>query len=202
MDNIDLKEVLNNLMKNDFVRQEVSKHELTDGQIKQALPILVDMANQDIENSRYIISFYITPSGAVKRQEVISPKGIKETYLTRIVSQDFDPINFEEEKEYFKTKERAEAVKEFIPYLSEEVPSKGLYINGPMGVGKTFTAKRFAKKLAEKGNEVAFVNLSSLSSKIKESFGDTTGKQERIVSVIKNVEFLFIDDIGAEQITE
>lgn len=202
MGRINYEEIIKTLLEDDFVRQEVNKHNLSPTQIKEALPILIDMANQDVENAKYIVSFYVTNTGAVKRQEILSQKGIKETYMSRVLSQEFSPINFEEEKEYFKTEGRAHVVKDFIPFLSDENQQKGLYIYGSMGVGKTFTAKRFAKKLAETGKEVAFINLSSLASKLKASFSNASGKQEYIMNILKNVEYLFLDDIGAEQITE
>ena len=202
MRKINYEDVIKTILKNSFVYEQIIKHNLSESQIKEALPILIDMANQDIENSKYIISFYVTNEGVVKRQEVLSPKGQKESYMTRVLSQDFAPINFELEKKYFKNEGRAEAVKAFAPYLLDKKPTIGLYLYGKMGVGKTFTAKRFAKKLAEAGKEIAFVNLSTLASKLKSSFASSSEKISYIIDILKEVEFLFIDDIGAEQITE
>lgn len=202
MARINYDDIIKTILKNSFVYEQVAKHNLSKKQMQEALPILIDMANQDIENSKYIISFYIASNGSVKRQEILSPKGVKESYMTRVLSQDFSPINFELEKDYFKNQGRAEAVKEFMPYLSDKYPTKGLYMYGKMGIGKTFLAKRFAKKLAELGKEIAFVNLSSLSSKLKSAFSTSSDKISYIIGLLKHVEFLFIDDIGAEQITE
>ena len=202
MAKIDYDEVIKTILKNTFVYEQITKHNLTDKQIKEALPILIDMANQDMENSKYIISFYIASNGAVKRQEILSPKGMKESYMSRVLSQDFSPTNFELEKKYYMSEERGNVLNEFARYLSDNPPNIGLYLYGNMGVGKTFTAKRFAKKIAEKGNDIAFVNLSFLASKLKSSFSNSSEKISYIINILKEVPFLFIDDIGSEQITE
>ena len=73
---------------------------------------------------------------------------------------------------------------------------KGLYIYGSPGRGKTFISQVLAISLARKNCTVGFVNTSELESYLKQNFG--TNKIEETTNMLKDVQYLFIDDIGAE----
>ena len=78
---------------------------------------------------------------------------------------------------------------------------KGLYIYGSPGRGKTFISQVLAISPCKKEiATVAFVNTSELESYLKQNFG--TSKIEETTNMLKYVQYLFIDDIGAETISE
>lgn len=195
-------DIIKELLQNPRIAKRVEELKLTPSQIEEALPILMDMSEQkDDEHSKYLTSFYVSPAGAIKRMEVRSTYWQKYEYLENIVTQDIERIDFEDEKEFFKEDER----KALLPYISDYLLDdgrhrKGLYIHGLMGVGKTFLLKRIARKLAEQGKQIGFINLSTLVQKVKASFSSETGYDD-VVELLKNVDYLFIDDIGAEPIT-
>lgn len=195
--------ILQETLKNDRVAKKVDALKLTKEQMIDALPILIDMANE-IEDgiSKTLTSFEVLESGSVKRIAVLSKRGIELSYINNIVTQKINPINFEENKEFSKEEGRKEVVNLFAKHLNKETcPGKGLYLYGEMGIGKTFLMKRFAKMLAEAGNKVAFVNLSSLTSIIKSTFSKGNEEYFEIQNLLSRVNYLFIDDIGAEKVT-
>lgn len=77
--------------------------------------------------------------------------------------------------------------------------NKGLYIHGKCGVGKSFLAYNFAQKLTQKGIKVIFAYYPDLIRQIKNNMGSV--EMEKIINKIKQVEVLFLDDLGAENNT-
>lgn len=77
--------------------------------------------------------------------------------------------------------------------------NKGLYIYGKCGVGKSFLAYNFAQKLTQKGIKVIYAYYPDLIRQIKNNMGSV--EMERIINKIKQVEVLFLDDLGAENNT-
>ncbi len=75
----------------------------------------------------------------------------------------------------------------------------GLFLYGNMGSGKTFIAACAANKLAKENMKVAFVNLPLFSQRIKGLIENS--EYQTLVDQLVNVEFLVVDDIGAESVT-
>ncbi|WKX02700.1 ATP-binding protein [Candidatus Mycoplasma mahonii] len=196
---MDYEKIIKELLQDDRIMKEVSKNGLTKEQIIEAIPILIDMKNQD-KNDDYVTTFYISKTGKVMRQEVLSAAGENNLFIQNIITFGINAFDYSD-NEFFKEDSRKELVNKFLPFLNaDNTYKKGLYIYGNMGIGKTFIAKKFLIKLAKMGKKVGMVNLSELSTKIKSTFSgpETYGV---IVNDLKNVEYLFIDDIGAESIS-
>jgi primosomal protein DnaI len=105
-------------------------------------------------------------------------------------------------KELNVTQERALIIKlinEFINNYQKGRFTKGIYLYGEFGTGKTFIMYTLAKQLASRGVKVILVNYSDLILSLKNSFG--TSQTERLINKIKYVDVLIIDDIGAESNT-
>ncbi len=196
---VDSSELLKTLLENDRLLQIVTENKLTKEQMIQALPVLIDMNNQDPEKDEVLTSFYVSRTGSIKRQEVLSPIGKNKSFINNIVTQSIAEISFDD-SDFFKDDGRRGVVSAFAEIVAEDSKiKKGLYIYGGMGVGKTYTSKKFAKKIALTGKKVGIINLSTLSQKVKATFNH--GGYEHIIELLKKVEYLFIDDIGAEPIS-
>ncbi len=199
--------VLKELMEIPRIKNRVLELNLTNEEAIQALPILLEMSEEkDNTKSIYLTSFERTEFGNIKKILVLSKEGKKKEYLNNILTLHFLPIDFEEDKEYEKLEDRRILVAEFAKFLKEnelEVVPKGFYIYGPHGVGKTFTLKRFARMLAEKGRKVGFVSTSTLVSLFQTVFSkaSTDETKHEIMETLKKVDYLFIDDIGGESIS-
>lgn len=77
--------------------------------------------------------------------------------------------------------------------------TKGVYIYGPYGTGKSYIMSCFASKYAENGKKVVFAYFPDLVRKIKSSIG--TGQLEDIIETLKSCDVLFLDDFGGETTT-
>ena len=83
-----------------------------------------------------------------------------------------------------------------------EKSQRGLYICGDLGVGKTYLCTALANSLVKKGKKVAFVKVSNFFNEMKGYFSTAAEMVDRNISILKNAEYLFLDDIGSETVSE
>lgn len=114
-----------------------------------------------------------------------------------VYGTNFNQFNF---NEVYKSSERQDLllkVADVYHDYKEHRKTKGLYVYGPYGCGKTYLLAWLAEKLTEMGANVVFAYYPDLVRKIKSSIGD--GTLENYLEELKNVEVLMLDDIGGEQ---
>lgn len=79
-----------------------------------------------------------------------------------------------------------------------ETPStKGFFIHGPSGVGKTYLAAAVLNAFAKNGQTVALVHVPTLAITLKQSF-DAPDHIESLLATLKRAKFVVFDDLGAE----
>ncbi len=88
--------------------------------------------------------------------------------------------------------------KDFMDSYLKNKPSKGLYLSGSFGSGKTYLIAALFNELAKKDVSSALVYYPELLRSLKSSFG--TDYEEKF-TFIKTVPLLLLDDIGAESTT-
>jgi primosomal protein DnaI len=82
---------------------------------------------------------------------------------------------------------------------NKEKRMKGVYLYGPLGVGKSHLMAATARKLADRGISSLMVYAPDFFREIKDSFQDHS--LQRKVNVLKKVPVLILDDIGAESLS-
>lgn len=76
-----------------------------------------------------------------------------------------------------------------------------LLFTGTYGTGKSHLSASIVKRLMDQGKTCVFISLPKLLTKIKDTYNGTGTKEDQVLSAMKNVDLLVIDDIGAEQKT-
>lgn len=91
------------------------------------------------------------------------------------------------------------AVLEFASQVIEnpQVFTKGIYLQGSFGIGKTFLMAGMANYLVEQGVQVTMVNYPSFVVDVKNALSDNT--TSLYINKVKNAQVLVLDDIGADQ---
>lgn len=75
----------------------------------------------------------------------------------------------------------------------------GAYLYGVPGVGKTHLTACMGNALADKLYTVLFTSFVEIERKLKEGFGNNSA-QSAVLNKAETVDFLFLDDIGAENV--
>lgn len=100
------------------------------------------------------------------------------------------------------TKNRANIIKWIKEYFVNYDPyktTKGLYLHGNFGTGKTFLLAALLNEIKNKyGASIEIVYFPDLLRKLKDNL-NTVGDK---LNYLENVNILLLDDIGAEKVTE
>jgi len=113
-----------------------------------------------------------------------------------LIASDFKAFNLDD---VYNTEERKELflkVQSIYNSYKNKQSTKGLYVYGPYGSGKSFILAWLASKLVEMKANVLFAYYPELVRRIKSSIGE--GLLEDYITELKEVEVLFLDDIGGE----
>lgn len=92
-------------------------------------------------------------------------------------------------------------LKKFLDNYKPNTGMKGIYLTGNFGCGKTYLISAALNELAKKDHKIAIIYYPEFLRSLKESFNDPDSYNEKF-KMIKRVEILLIDDIGAETMTE
>jgi DNA replication protein DnaC len=76
----------------------------------------------------------------------------------------------------------------------------GIYIWGDKGTGKTHLTSCMANELIRQYKQVLFTNFFEISKSIRATFGGK-GNESDLINKIANIDFLFIDDLGTEKVS-
>ncbi|MBR4461869.1 MAG: ATP-binding protein [Erysipelotrichaceae bacterium] len=79
---------------------------------------------------------------------------------------------------------------------------KGLYIYGDLGVGKTYLCIALANSLVKNNEKVAFVKVADFFYDIRNNIYNNPDLAQKSISALKKADYLFLDDIGSESVSE
>lgn len=107
---------------------------------------------------------------------------------------------------YTDDSSRTKAIKYILNYLEtyKEGRTKGLYLHGNFGTGKTYLIAALFNELAKKGEKSAIVYFPEFLRALKASFKNVDPEEATFsdkYEYIKTIPFLLLDDIGAENVT-
>ncbi|MGC5773654.1 primosomal protein DnaI [Paenibacillus pabuli] len=98
---------------------------------------------------------------------------------------------------------RMAAIAGSVKFCSEFVPGKtvdGLYLYGPMGVGKSRFAGAIARELAKCEVDVLMVYVPDFIEEVKDAIGSKESVAKKL-DALRTVPVLIMDDIGAESMS-
>lgn len=91
------------------------------------------------------------------------------------------------------------SIKSCIANYENNIPTKGLYIHGKHGTGKSYLLSFIAKTFANNNRKVILAYYPDLARSFRSSI--SSGTLEDLIEDLKNVEVLALDDFGGETLT-
>jgi primosomal protein DnaI len=198
----------------------ITKHNIPEETLRPAIATLFQYMEErnncrncpGIENCPNLFAGHFTSINYIKQQfypylDKCSKQKAKDRadYQSRLFKGQHLPDELYEASliEFDKTKGRLasyEAVLRFVTDYKPGTKQRGIYLYGPLGVGKSYMLVGLAKKLAERDVATLMVYLPDFFRDIKQSIGDDSLNQK--IDALKNIEILILDDIGAESISQ
>lgn len=193
------KNLLDGLLKVPRVKELVLywKDNITEQALLDYMDILLDVAMESFDPDRtHYTTFKVHKNGVFFRMTEDSPKGKAIKNLNNLRFLDISPFdrNININSFYEQNFPRRDLI---LKYL-EEMPPKGLYFYGNLGIGKSFLLQFITLEYARKGWTSAFVNTIDLQSFLMQDIKEVN----RIIKELKEIDFLAIDDLGAESDSE
>lgn len=209
---MNIKKIKEEILKHKKIAKLIQDNNLTDQQIDDSLLIFFDIINE--ENNKdllYTSEISVQANGVITRKLIPTEIGQKLENLDNFVLRDITIMDYSifpaknDEKdhknnEFIWNDDRKELLNYFKEIVLKNLKNneyfKGVYIYGSFGIGKSFFSQSLANYFASKGKTVAYINNNDLSSHLKQLF--SIG-YKKTIDTLKNVDFLFIDDIGSEK---
>ena len=117
----------------------------------------------------------------------------------QLIACSFQNFNFDDIYVNLNRKEILSKIKTCIDKYEKKLATKGLYIHGNYGCGKTFLLAYLAKTLADNNHKVIFAYYPDLARMLRSAI--YSGSIEDIIEQLKMVEVLMLDDFGGETLT-
>lgn len=118
-------------------------------------------------------------------------------FLVNDMSSRLETVSFKYIRTDNESAEYLTVLNELIEACSE---NRGIYLHGTMGSGKTYLAACACNEKAKEGKKVAFINYPAFCRRMSRAVND--GEYRTEYQRLCFAEFLVIDDIGAESVTE
>lgn len=211
MDNLEYNVLLKKLYNNPEISQLINEYNLSDKEIKKNLVSFLSYLASD-NKCKNCPGIENCPQAQQGMKLSLKYTFKVEPYFTecsKLLKEQEDSVNhlhaygynFDElvNQKVDVTKERAEVlslIKEFLANYKQGIPTKGLYLHGSHGSGKTFLLAYTAANLAQSGVEVMFLFYPDLIRKLKSLI--SSNKLEKAINELKTVDVLMLDDFGAE----
>lgn len=96
------------------------------------------------------------------------------------------------------------ASRQFVEAVKTDPHTRGLFLSGPVGSGKTFLAMCISNSLVAQGQKVVFVVVPDLLDELRSTYDRTDPGISEIdlLDLCGNAEVLVLDDLGAHNYTE
>jgi len=144
--------------------------------------------------------FYSTLAKCDKQRQMEQEELRNRLFRSQYIPHNMLKVTF---KNIDQTKGREDAftaLLEFCLTYQSNSNQKGIYLYGPLGVGKSHMMAAAANKLAEKGVSTLMIYVPDFFREMKSSIQDNSTSEK--VEALKDVEVLILDDIGAETISQ
>ena len=192
-------EIIKFIRENNFTKTEVENNLEKFYQFYISKDTLLNIEHRPklvCENKEVNIVYIETEEYRNKVETLKTSNRVKTEFIpSRVLTYTFENLSRNREKGILAT----EIIKVCKNILSKQT-TKGVYVYGPTGTGKTYLMGCIYNYFKKNGKEPAILYYPEFIRKIKSKISNNS--YDFYIDLIRNEEILIIDDIGAENITE
>lgn len=208
------EEEIDKLLNNKIVASFVNKYNLNREFINSHLVEFIDMAKYDLVclDCKGYNKCKNSPKGFIKviNLDTLNLEFSKCKYLDKLdgiinkyVIRDFDDDFIDIDFMTILNRPFNNAFKAKLAKVVGKESNKGIYLYGSASVGKTYCIAALTNTLVKTYNlKCAFVNFKKFLISLKENFGTDNDNSNERINVLKKIDILVLDDLGAEKATE
>ena len=202
--NSSLEESYNEALKDPDFKEFVSKINLPKEKLMKYTSLLKTSKEDNIEGYAYLPTIdndrLVFNYRECRYREKLREKNAFKKNITLYQTQD-GILDANMKDIYADDDKRFDAI-EFLTKFKSSYPKvdKGIYLHGSFGSGKSYLVTAILVELAKKDVKSTIVFWPEFLRELKTYFGDDISLK-RIMTNVKETEILFIDDIGAENLT-
>lgn len=204
-----LEEIKKKVISDKSINEFLTKNKIDDNTFERNLSLFYQQqqVNEKCRNCKgkklCEMDVYLMSSVLEYHHGNISLKLVKCPYV-KTINEDlldmmFFPDNYEGGELYDSPPERVEVYSAVKNFYKDPLHSKGIYLHGKFGTGKTFILLTLARELTKKNIRVIYAYYPDLVRHIKSSIGNNN--LETLIEKLKAVDVLMLDDIGGENNT-
>lgn len=178
-----------------------------------------DQCDEEVKRTEYVIPFgpkkgetvmndvgckCADKAMAKQRIEEAHKKQVSENLLRKfstysLINESLESATFED---FQISNDVLDKAKKTAEQYAVDFPNVGnLLFSGTYGTGKSHLSVSITKELIKQGKTCIFISFPKLITKIKDTFNDDSATEDQIIRLMKQVDLLVIDDIGAEHCT-
>ena len=192
-------EIIKFIRENNFTKTEVENNLEKFYQFYISKDTLLNIEHRPklvCENKEVNIVYIETEEYRNKVESLKTSNRVKTEFIpSRVLTYTFENLSRNREKGILAT----EIIKVCKNILSKQT-TRGVYVYGPTGTGKTYLMGCIYNYFKQNGKEPAILYYPEFIRKIKSKISNNS--YDLYIDLIRNEEILIIDDIGAENITE
>ena len=192
-------EIIKFIRENNFTKTEVENNLEKFYQFYISKDTLLNIEHRPklvCENKEVNIVYIETEEYRNKVESLKTSNRVKTEFIpSRVLTYTFENLSRNREKGILAT----EIIKVCKNILSKQT-TRGVYVYGPTGTGKTYLMGCIYNYFKQNGKEPAILYYPEFIRKIKSKISNNS--YDFYIDLIRNEEILIIDDIGAENITE
>ncbi|MDK6856165.1 ATP-binding protein [Aerococcus sanguinicola] len=182
---------------------------LDDDMLQKALPTFREFIKNRDESEKYVPHLKIENNQIVIRysfdpvyQEKVTRKKWKNKLDISNMSLDNQMANIAEyDLNDMGRQEAYSACLDLIKEFEPKKKQKGIWLVGGVGIGKSYLLTATVKEINLKGASAAIIEVADLFNKILTQLRKDNWRVDEIITYYKEVDFLVLDDIGAENLT-
>ena len=214
---LDMKDQIKIVKADSYINDVVIKNNISDEEIENNFSVFeqayeslslcrrcpgIDNCPQKVKGEVYTVGYSDGPISVIRYCKFLKAKKQLDNLLNKYVYTDIPRTLLSINLDNIECKSLAqELLFKIFDDTARGLRTKGVYLFGGYGVGKTYFVSALANTLVASGKKVVFVKCNSFATDMSTLLVNDSIAYEKLVNKIRNADYVIFDDIGTENVT-